>query len=289
MHVTNTGSVAGKDAVQVYSTSPYTDYDRANAVEKPACELAGFGKTKLLDPGESQDIEVTFAKEDLASYSYRHDNGDGTLGCCLLEAGDYTISLLSNSHDVIDAKTMNVADTIAYTGSSKRSTDEVAATNQFQASDDYMTQETTLLSRADWAGTMPKMAEDRTKTAGATVRDLLAVSRTELAETNGNINGTDVETSASGVDNGVLLSQLRGKSYDDPLWDKLLDELDYSSDSLHQMLFAAGYQTAVIDSIGKPMSTEQDGDTGLKIMFKDTSTWASKPVLGSDVEYRACL
>ena len=281
VHVTNTGSTAGKDVVQVYASSPYTDFDRANAVEKPACELAGFGKTKLLEPGESQDIEVTFAKEDLASYSYRHDNGDGTFGCYLLEAGDYEISLRSNSHDVLDTRTVAVADTVTYAGSQKRSTDEIAATNQFQASDDYMTQESTLLTRADWADTLPKMAEGRTKAAGSYVRDLLSASRSELAASNGNLDATDTEAPVSGARNGILLSQLRGRSYDDPLWDELLDELDYTDPSLHQMLFAAGYQTAEVSSIGKPMSCEQDGDTGLKLLFKDTASWASKPVLAS--------
>ena len=57
--VTNAGDRAGKDVVQVYMQSPYTDYDRTNGVEKSAVELVGFAKTALLEPDKSETVTVT--------------------------------------------------------------------------------------------------------------------------------------------------------------------------------------------------------------------------------------
>ena len=56
--VTNTGNVAGKEVVQVYGQQPYTEFDRANAIEKASVQLVGFGKTNVLQPGESETVSV---------------------------------------------------------------------------------------------------------------------------------------------------------------------------------------------------------------------------------------
>lgn len=57
--VTNTGAVAGKEAVQIYLQKPYSEYSMRFGVEKASVELAGFGKTKVLQPGESQTLAAT--------------------------------------------------------------------------------------------------------------------------------------------------------------------------------------------------------------------------------------
>ena len=80
--VTNTGSVPGKDVVQVYYTAPYT----VGGIEKAHVVLAGFDKTELLQPGDSQSVTITFTAEDMASYDYQ------TNGCYVLESGTYRLS-----------------------------------------------------------------------------------------------------------------------------------------------------------------------------------------------------
>ena len=96
--VSNTGDVAGKDVVQVYASQPYTD----GGIEKAARVLMGFAKTDLLQPGESQVVQVQFVAQDMASYDYNDKNGNGFKGY-ELEAGDYIISINRNSHEVVDS------------------------------------------------------------------------------------------------------------------------------------------------------------------------------------------
>ncbi|MFQ9707149.1 MAG: fibronectin type III-like domain-contianing protein [Bifidobacterium dentium] len=100
----------------MYYAAPYTQFDVDNKIEKPTANLIAFGKTAEIEPGKSDTVELSFTKEDMASYCYTHDNGNGTTGSYVLENGDYTISLRSNSHDVIETKTTNIAETIWYNG-----------------------------------------------------------------------------------------------------------------------------------------------------------------------------
>ena len=94
--VTNTGSAAGKKAVQVYVQKPYTDYDRQNQIEKAAVELAGYAKTALLAPGESETVTVTIPEYFLASYDALGS------GAFILEDGTYYLTAASSSHEAIN-------------------------------------------------------------------------------------------------------------------------------------------------------------------------------------------
>lgn len=133
--VTNNGTAAGKDVVEVYYNPPYTN----GGIEKASANLIDFAKTDVLQPGESQTINVSFSEEDMASYD-TYGNG-----CYVLEAGDYEISINSDSHNAIASQTVSVADTVVYDENNARSTDDVAATNQFA----YAEGDVTYLSRAD--------------------------------------------------------------------------------------------------------------------------------------------
>ena len=133
--VTNNGTAAGKDVVEVYYNPPYTN----GGIEKASANLIDFAKTDVLQPGESQTITVSFAEEDMASYD-TYGNG-----CYVLEAGDYEISINADSHNAIESKTVSVADTVVYDENNARSTDDAAATNQFA----YAEGDATYLSRAD--------------------------------------------------------------------------------------------------------------------------------------------
>ena len=133
--VTNTGDVAGKDVVEVYYNPPYTD----GGIEKSAANLVTFEKTSLLEPGASETVTVSFALEDMASYDTYGE------GCYVLEKGDYEVSINSDAHNKIASEVVTVDDTVVYNENNARSTDAVAATNQF----DFAEGEVTYLSRAD--------------------------------------------------------------------------------------------------------------------------------------------
>ena len=197
------------------------------------------------------------------------------------------MSLRTDSHTVVDERTVVISETVTFEGDNARSTDEVTATNQFQESDDYMTGESTILTRSDWAGSFPEADEGNTKEASDEVKEAFYNSFHFDVENDpelGNVEGSKVyaaEAPAEKQDNGLVLSDLRGLDFDDPTWDLFLDQIDYEEDAFLQMLYAAGYQTAPVAALGKPASYDQDGDTGLNIMFKDTCAWMSKPVLAS--------
>lgn len=307
--VTNTGSVySGKDVVQLYYNAPYTDLDIENKVEKPVANLIAFDKTKELAPGESQTLTLSFAKEDMASYCYTHANPDGTIGCYMLEAGDYEITLRNNSHDVLDTRITTLNDTTWYDGSDDahiRNRDKdaqstldndgnptgeamegefIAATNQFQTSSDYMNSNSIILSRADWAGTQPKMAEGRTKSLNAEFIDKLGKDITFEVETDpvfGNVEGSLVyheDQPTSNQKNGLTLSSMRGLDYNDPKWESYLDQIDWEGDKDSILLnhTGAAYTLGAISSLGIPSTVQEDGANGLKVQGSDNGYDMSK-------------
>ena len=292
--VTNTGSVAGKDVVQLYASSPYTELDRELGIEKPACYLVAFDKTGMLEPGASQTVTITFSTDDLCSYSYAHANANGTTGCYVLEAGDYAISLRENSHDVIASRNVTIADTTFYDGSDNAHVRDAekemqadldaagnavidasatyqAATNRFQSMSDYMANDSELLTRADWAGTQPEMPETRSIPEAYTERhDLYVTFDPETDPAYGNVEGSLVfaaEAPVSNAKNGLVASDLRGLAYDDPKWDELLDQIDWNADADSIKLNFSGdaYATQAIGSIGLPATVDEDGANGLKV------------------------
>ena len=298
--VTNTGSMAGREVVQLYYTAPYTDLDIRSKIEKPVVSLVAFDKTGVLEPGASETVELTFTMEDMVSYCYTHQNPDGTVGCYMLEEGEYVISLRANSHDVIDEAVVTQAATVWYDGSDDNhirqsekdaqsaldsagnptgapanpaATGWTNATNQFQTSSDYMNTDSVILSRADWMGTQPKMPEGRTKEISSQFAAQLGIETSFDVNSDpnfGNVAGSLVyaaQAPASGVKNGLVLSDLRGLDYYDAKWDQLLDQIDWNGDKdgILMSFTGAAYATGAVDSIGLPATVEQDGANGLKV------------------------
>lgn len=307
--VTNTGDTyAGKDVVQLYYNAPYTQFDIDNKIEKPVANLVAFDKTEELSPGESETVTMSYPKEDMASYCYTHENSDGTMGCYVMEAGDYEISLRNNSHDVIDTKITNYPETFWYDGSDEAhirqsekdaqsvlddegvATDEavtgeyIAATNEFQTSSDYMNSESVVLSRADWTGTYPAMAENRTKTISDEVASQIGGYLEFDVETDpefGNVEGSEVyaeDSPVSGEDNGLTLSSMRGLDYNDPAWDSFLNQIDWDADKEGIILdfTGAAYTLGQIQSLGIPSTIQEDGANGLKVQGNDSGYDMSK-------------
>lgn len=250
--VTNTGSVAGKDVVEIYSNPPYTN----GGIEKASANLLDFAKTNELAPGESQTMEFSIPVEDLASYDYQ------TNGCYVLEAGDYIISANNDSHNVADSETYTVASDIVYNESNKRSSDAVAATNEF----DFAEGEVTYLSRADgfanYAEATAAPANYEMSNADKAVF-YNAHSYTESGyEADDDANAEDITT---GAKNGLKLVELRGVDYNDPKWDALLDQM--TIDEMQQTIGFGGYQTAAVTSIEKVRTNDCDGPASINNNF----------------------
>ena len=302
--VTNTGDVAGKDIVEVYAQSPYTDYDRANGVEKSAVQLVNYGKTRLLEPGETQTVSVTFDQDMLKAYDA---NGAKTY---ILDAGTYYVTAAHDSHDAVNnvlaAKGANVAgdasrvstyvpsntdvDTITYATDTKSGAE---ITNLF----DDAKGDITYLTRADWEGTFPKHdgtpLEGNVSTWGAEINAVDEngnpvsyawgkVASPELIDClkgldSGNpvSDATIADTPVYGQDNGISLIDLRGKDYNDPMWDQLLDEL--SAEDYRELVGHSGYGSNFVQSIGKPFNI--DADTAAGLIYGGTGMMFCSPVV----------
>lgn len=281
--VTNTGGVAGKDVVELYAQSPYTDYDRANGVEKAAVTLVGFAKTQLLEPGASQTVEVTFDESQLASYDYQ---GAKTW---ILDAGTYYVTAAGNSHEAVNnvlaAKGAAVEGNVAMTATYLPDNAEVDAityatdgltgekiTNRL----DDAAGDLTYLTRSDWTGTFPTHDGEPTSqvsTWGNEINGDDGVSYTygkaASADLIAQLDSTDSGNPDAqawdgdlvyGAENGLTLIEMRGLEYDDPQWDALLDQL--TPEDYDILITQAGYGTDYIASVEKPAGTDADSTSG---------------------------
>ncbi len=249
VEVTNTGDVAGKDVVEVYYKPPYTN----GGIEKSSANLIEFAKTDLLQPGESQIVTVTFSIEDMASYD------ENNAKAYVLEKGDYVISINSDSHTVLDQKTYTADKDVVYKEENKRASDDTAATNVFEDAKG----DVTYLSRANHFANY----EEATAAPASAELGEPYVSEYHL---NSNfdkttyLNDEDVMPT-TGADNGLTLADMRDADYDDPRWEKLLDQL--TVDEMANMIAMAGYQTAAMDSVGKVATLDFDGPAAINNNF----------------------
>ena len=247
--VTNTGSVAGKDVAEIYFTPPYTD----GGIEKASVNLIDFQKTSELAPGASETLSFSIPKEEFAAY----DTGIKVPGGgYILEAGDYTVSVRNDAHTPVAEETFNIASDIDYSGG--RASDLIPANNRFE---DYSRGDFEQLSRTDgFANYEAAVAAP----ASFEMSDELRASVTEKAfgfyDPTKYDNASDTMP-AVGAQNGLTLYDLADKEYDDPQWEQLLDQLTYEDMSL--MINLGGWQTAAIESVGKPGTSDCDGPAGL--------------------------
>ena len=318
--VTNTGDMAGKKTVQVYVQSPYTDYDRENGVEKAAVQLVGFGKTGLLQPGESETVTVTVDRRELASFD---TYGAGTY---ILDAGDYYLTAATDAHnaveniltakgyldgkldsvdklfsgeveenqlgdaladalgDVVDLFhsgsltyrwTEDTLDTTTY-ATSKNGT---AITNQLSSADPNLNEscEDTVvwLSRSDWEGTLPKETVQLALTE-ALIADLQDVQ----------YDPADYEPQIMprmGAKNGMTLYQMIGKDYDDPDWDKLLDQMTF--DEMVALIGDSFHWRMPVVSVQAPGTRDENGPQGLtaSLLGSDKTQLAATAFTSEDV------
>ena len=271
--VKNTGNTAGKDAVQLYVSVPYTDYDREHLVEKSAIQLLDYGKTEELKPGESTTVTITADAQDMTSWDSTSKNEAGTEGNYILDAGDYFFTVgdahhamnnvlaaqsrseangMTEAGDASNVKTWNLASidttTFAYT---KNGT---AVENQLQDMDlnHYMENTVTYLSRNDWSGTWPQTYKDLTATD-----EMIEIMHNDLVEIK---EQGDPKSVRFGEDNGLNVADLRGADWDDERWDDLVAQVTLEEGMIRIPFGNGGVQP--IQSVSSPKVNGSDGPNG---------------------------
>ena len=275
--VTNTGSVAGKHAALVYVQSPFTDYDRANGVEKASIELKGYEKTKLLDPGASEQLSIKVSKRELASYDAKNAK------TYIMDDGDYYFTVAGSSHEalnnVLAAKGKTVADGMTAEGSDAFvwvwsnpdfdaetfSTSVIGAqiTNVFDNVDPTLNEDIkdknqgiVYLSRTDWEGTFPRQATRLVYT------DALVKKASPIRYQAGSGDASNVAKHEFGKDSKVMLVDMHDKAYDDPDWEKLVSKMTYE-----EMVDFINDPAMTVEKIGKPKATAGNGSQGWGTTF----------------------
>ena len=255
VEVTNSGEAAGQDVAELYFTPPYTN----GGIEKASVNLVDFAKTGVLAPNQSQSITFTIDKEQLASYD---ENGlKAQNGSYVLEAGEYTLSVRSDSHTVCDSCVFTVAEDKIYEN----------ASNQLQAtSRGSFTQ----LSRADhFANYAEAIASpsDESRVLTAELHD--AIYNMTMAGYDSKAYDSKDDEKPTQEDKKVTLklADLAGADYDDPRWEELLNRLSFKD--MNNLINNGGYGTASVKSIDKMQTNDCDGPAGLNnFMTKASGT-----------------
>ncbi len=263
--VTNTGSVAGKDVVQVYAHAPYT----VGGIEKSEIVLVGFTKTDLLQPGESKDYTISFNPYSFASYDDSDANSNGHCGY-ELDAGEYVFSVRADAHTVLDSVTTILESAVLY---NVDSTTGYAVENRFEDLDDQLG---SVLSRSDWEGTWPsyRTAEEKQLERYEGFQDAL-----NSTDTGNPLTADDAEVLAVNAlrtparkksAEGLQLYEMIGVDYDNEKWNEMLSRLTLNT--IWDVLSDAAFKTNAIDYIGLPATIATDGPAGFTKFMGSTST-----------------
>lgn len=273
--VTNTGNVAGKDAVQLYVSVPYTEYDKKNLVEKSAIQLLDYGKTGLLEPGASETVTITADAQDMTSWDSTCDNAVGTKGTFILDDGTYYFTVGNGSHEatnnILAAQGKTAADGMTEDGDAANvktwelakfdsttfafAKNGTAVENQLADMDlnYYMPGTVTYLSRNDWKATWPKTYKDLTAND-----EMLAVLKNDLVEIKPQGDPASV---TFGAKNDLTLAHLKGVTdITSPYWSSLIDQI-----TLEEAMIRTGFggtSTKPIESIQSPEAIQNDGPNG---------------------------
>lgn len=282
--VKNTGSVAGKEVVQLYASAPYT----LGGIEKAHKVLVGFAKTKLLQPGESETVTVSFDPYSAASYDYRDANSNGFSGY-ELEAGEYTLYISRNAHESEKAIALNLAADVQI-GTDPTTDSEVV--NRYTDSENFLDSDwqlDTMLSRADWEGTWPT---PQTAQQHAGTDRLYEEIRSE--EHNNPTDFDSEEYPWFGEEPTLTLRDLLPSaeaegyepvvSYDDERWEELMMGCD--EEEMIALINNGAYHTLAMESVGLPATIHGDGPSGFtcfmsKEQVNGTCQYVSEPVMAS--------
>lgn len=282
--VKNTGSVAGKEVVQLYASAPYT----LGGIEKAHKVLVGFAKTMFLQPGESETVTVSFDPYSAASYDYRDANSNGFSGY-ELEAGEYTLYVSRNAHESEKAIALNLAADVQI-GTDPTTDSEVV--NRYTDSENFLDSDwqlDTMLSRADWEGTWPT---PQTAQQHAGTDRLYEEIRSE--EHNNPTDFDSEEYPWFGEEPTLTLRDLLPSaeaegyepvvSYDDERWEELMMGCD--EEEMIALINNGAYHTLAMESVGLPATIHGDGPSGFtcfmsKEQVNGTCQYVSEPVMAS--------
>ena len=289
VNVKNTGAKDGKDVVQVYGQSEYTEFDKQNGIEKAAVQLVGFGKSDVIGAGKDADVKVEVERKELAAYDASVNK------TYILENGDYYLAVGNNAHDALNnilaakGKTkadgmdydgnkdktykFNIATTDATTYSLSKENVGVKITNRFDNADlnHYGEGLVKYLTRADWQGTFPKPYDSLTATKQI-IDDLQFNYKPEAPD-------TSITTGSTATKYSIVM--MRGIDYDNELWDELLDQLTLNE--MAEIVGHSGYGTQTIESISLPATVQADGPQGIKGQYAGGATvaYTSEPVMAA--------
>ena len=269
VEVKNTGDVAGKDVVQLYTSVPYTDYDVENKVEKSAVQLLDYEKTDMIEPGESQTVTITADAQDMASWDSTCDNEAGTTGNWILDNGTYYFTVGNGAHEAVNnvlaAQNQDVdgnKDNVQTWELGDFDSSSFAVTlngtpveNQLQDADlnNWMEDTVTYLSRNDWEGTWPETYKDLTATD-----EMISTMADDYSDIEANGDPSSV---TFGADNGMTLANLKGvDDITDERWSTLMDQITLEECLIRTGL--GGTSTKVIESITSPEAIQNDGPNG---------------------------
>lgn len=267
--VKNTGDVAGKDVVQLYTSVPYTDYDVENKVEKSAVQLLDYEKTDMIEPGESQTVTITADAQDMASWDSTCSNEAGTTGNWILDNGTYYFTVGNGAHEAVNnvlaAQDQDVEgnkDNVQTWELGDFDSSSFAVTlngtpveNQLQDADlnNWMEDTVTYLSRNDWEGTWPETYKDLTATD-----EMISTMADDYSDIEANGDPSSV---TFGADNGMTLANMKGvEDITDERWSTLMDQLTLEECLIRTGL--GGTSTKVIESITSPEAIQNDGPNG---------------------------
>ena len=283
--VTNTGSVAGKDVVQLYATAPYID----GQIEKPYKVLVGFAKTDVIEPGASDTVTVEFDPYDLASYDYRDANANGFSGY-ELDAGEYTLHVARNAHETAAKIALTLDEGIRYDTDPDTG---VAVVNRYTGVEGVMdsdAQLSTVLSRMDWEGTWPDAPTDEERAGSATlyaeIEDITTNNPTDYSTYEWPMFGAQVTTTLRDLLPETTPEQSASPivSYDDERWDAILDAC-LETDMI-DLINNGAYHTLPMENIGLPATLHGDGPVGFtnfmnREQVSGTCQYVCEPVMAA--------
>ncbi len=267
--VKNMGDRTGKDVVEVYYQSPYTDYDRRNRIEKPSVKLGAFFKTDALAPGDSQEVTLVFPIEQMKSYDAY---GKGTY--TLESSEEYFVTAARDAHAAIDnilsAKGYRTAGDAAFARKlsfpeETYRTDSYSGNEVTNLFDGCEGEDVIYLSRSDWR----QMDENGLRYGtpftkdgdGQTYcREIAPELKAELERVGYEASGAPQEEFSMPTVNSMgdlSLIQLKGKDFDDAGWDLLLDQVTVQE--MVRLAKLSGYKMDEMTSVGKPYATDADG------------------------------
>ena len=302
VRVTNEGDVAGKEVVQLYVQSPYTEYDKENGVEKSAIQLVNFGKTGILQPGASAEVTLKMDLYNIASWDYNKAK------TWILDEGSYYFAVGESAHDalnnVLAAKGADVAgdkdlartwenDAFRTLGEYEfteagfttenglfHNNTETAYTNRLDEADlnDLVGEgTTTYLSRSDWSGTWTEGLKAVTATEEM-IDQIAFLSDYQKGEPVG-------DTYTYGADTAFNILMAKGKSYDDEVWEDILNQL-----MVEEMIAMVGKNFGAIDPVlglNFPGTNDNDGVGSGPCVGYPTSLDTGSTVIEGETKYSA--